>query len=160
MKLQRVLIAVLIATGSSAAFSATPTQVFASVAFVEPNGNAAGQDFVVSEVSTFVRVGHEQSCPVIVCSASTRTFKAVTLFSGYLVEDKLDGSSVVLTVKKYAADVPPASAYDQSTTCRSVLPSQRVLLNQTYHLQAGISDQVILLPDGSTMKYSISGQSS
>lgn len=156
MRLHSIVAAALV-LGSPCALAASPTQVFSSIEFVEPNGSAVGQGLVISELGSFWSVGHENGYPAIVCTSSTRTLKAVTLFSGYFLEYKLEGLSVVFNVKKYGVSVPPESDYDQTASCRSVLPTQRVLVDQTYRVHVGATNQSIKLPDGSIMKYSISG---
>lgn len=156
MRLRSIVITVALVLGAPCALAASPAQVFSSVEFVEPNGNTVGQDLVISNVGSFWSAGQENGYPAIVCTSSTHTLKAVKLYSGYFLEYKLEDSIVEFTVKKYAVSVPPSSDHDQTTPCHSVLPTQRVLVNETYRVHVGATNQSIELPDGSIMKYSIS----
>lgn len=160
MKFLGILATAVLVLAPSFAFAANSTQVFASVEFVESNGNAVGQGLVVSDLGGFWNIGSDNAYPAVVCTSSTRTLKAVTLFSGYRIGYTLDGSSVIFTVKKYAVNVPPESAYEQRSSCRSVLPTQHVLVNKTYRVDVGATDKSIKPPDGSVMKYSISAEAS
>ncbi|MGB5851386.1 MAG: hypothetical protein WBG85_03725 [Rhodanobacter sp.] len=160
MKCLHAAFGILLLTGSSVAMAASPPQVFASVSFTEPSGNAVGQGIVVTDAPGFLDIGHQNGYPAILCTASSRSLKAVTLFSGYVIDYALDGKDVVLTVKKYAVHVPPEAAYNVTKTCTSATPQQQTLVNKTYRLPVGTSNQSVKLPDGSVMKYSVSGLAS
>lgn len=160
MKYLYMAVAILAVVGSPAAMAASHPQVFASVAFTEQSGNAVGQGIVVTDAPGFLNIGHQKGYPAILCTGSTRSLKAITLFSGYIVDYALEGKDVVLTVKKYAVRAPSESAYNVTSTCTSAVPQQRTLVNKTYKLPIGVSNQTVKLPDGTIMTYSISGLAS
>lgn len=160
MNYRNQALALLLCVGPSIALAAPPPQVFATVTFAEPGGNAVGQTLVVTTIPGFLSVGHQNGYPAILCTPSSRTLKAVTLFSGYIVTYALAGDDVELTVKKYSVSVPPDTAYNTAETCKSVLPQQHTLVDKTLRLPIGVSNQTIKLPDGSVMRYSVSGAAS
>lgn len=155
---QLVLIASVLST--TPVMAEDVSHVFANITFIEPNGTSVGQEVVVSSApSMFIR-GSENGYPAVSCKSSSRTLKAVSLFSGYVVEHKLEGDTVVFAVKKYEVAEPGQAEYSSSDTCNSVMPEQQLIVDKRYSVPIGVDGQIKDLPDGSIMKCRISEETS